>query len=139
MKSGVAGLKWYVAKIVYQVLVGNGTHTPQFDEQYRLIRADEVSWAWEKAQVLGRLGETSFDNNTGEKVQWKYINVSDVCAISEIEDGAQIYAQTEEPFNAGEYIALTHARADRLKDVAQQSPRSENTPWSRWTATHNLN
>ncbi|NJM25559.1 MAG: DUF4288 domain-containing protein [Bacteroidia bacterium] len=83
MKTGVAGLKWYVAKIVYQVLVGNGTHTAQFDEQYRLIRADEVSWAWEKAQVLGRLGESTFDNNAGEKVQWKYINVSDVCAISE--------------------------------------------------------
>jgi len=42
-------MKWYLAKFVYQVISGNGNHTPQFDEQMRLIRADEFAWAKEKA------------------------------------------------------------------------------------------
>jgi hypothetical protein len=34
-------MKWYLAKFVYQVVSGNGSHVAQFDEQLRLIRADE--------------------------------------------------------------------------------------------------
>jgi len=47
-------MNWYLAKLIFHVMSGEGTHTPQFDEQWRLIRADEVSWAYEKATVLGR-------------------------------------------------------------------------------------
>jgi hypothetical protein len=36
-------MKWYLAKFVYQVISGNGNHSPQFDEQMRLIRADEFA------------------------------------------------------------------------------------------------
>ena len=52
-------MNWYLAKIIYQVISGDGLHTPQFDEQFRLIKADELEWAWEKAQVVGRMGESS--------------------------------------------------------------------------------
>ena len=38
-----AQMKWYLVKIVYQVVTGDGAHSPQFDEQLRLIRADELA------------------------------------------------------------------------------------------------
>lgn len=107
-------MNWYVAKLVYQVIVGDGVHKPQFDEQLRLIRADELDWAWEKAQVLGRVEQCVFLNSRQQQVQWKFIDVVDVFQLLSTEDGAQLYGETNEPENAGEYVALTHARAERF-------------------------
>ena len=33
-------MNWYLAKFVYRIVCGNGNHIPQFDEQLRLITAD---------------------------------------------------------------------------------------------------
>jgi len=110
------GMNWYIAKIVYQIVNGGGTHKPQFDEQFRLIKADELDWAWEKAQVIGRMEENAFLNSRKQFTEWKYIAVEDVTLISALEDGAQLYARTEEPENLNEYITLTKARAKRFFD-----------------------
>ena len=32
-------MNWYLAKIVYRILCGEGEHTAQFDEQLRLVSA----------------------------------------------------------------------------------------------------
>lgn len=110
----IRGMNWYVAKLVYQIVCGDGSHTPQFDEQLRLIRADEVGWAWEKAQVLGRMGQCSFKNSKQENVEWKFIDVVDVTEVASMEDGAQIYAETAEPSDAGEYLSVIRAKAERF-------------------------
>ena len=34
-------MKWYLAKIIYRIICGEGIHTPQFDEQLRLIHAED--------------------------------------------------------------------------------------------------
>ena len=34
-------MNWYLTKIVYQIICGEGNHTAQFDEQLRLIAADD--------------------------------------------------------------------------------------------------
>jgi hypothetical protein len=75
-------MNWYLAKLVYQVVSGTGNHAPQFDEQWRLIWADEMSWAREKASILGQIDGFEFMNTRNEKVQWKFVNVVEVCEIS---------------------------------------------------------
>jgi hypothetical protein len=107
-------MNWYLAKFVYQVVSGNGSHAPQFDEQLRLIRADEFEWACEKASILGRLGECIFFNDRQEEVKRKFINVVDVCPITSIEDGAEIYSFTEEPKDVSDYLEVIQAKAKRL-------------------------
>lgn len=114
-------MNWYIVKIIYQVITGTGEHTPQFDEQFRIIRADELEWAWEKAQVLGRRGETVFLNAKNETVQWKFIAVEDVRQIHSMEDGEVVYSRTEEPLDLDEYITLTYTRANRLYTLCQQT------------------
>ena len=47
-------MKWYLAKIVFQIICGEGMHTPQFDEQLRLIEAANEDLAFEKASTLGQ-------------------------------------------------------------------------------------
>lgn len=107
-------MNWYLAKIIYQVISGKGMHNPQVDEQFRLIKADELEWAWEKAQVVGRRGEDIFKNDRDENVHWNFIAVEDVTPIENMEDGSQIYARTKEPESMEEYIQLTKANAKRL-------------------------
>ena len=50
-------MTWYLAKIVYRILCGDGNHTAQFDEQLRLIAASNEVEAFAKAQQIGRKEE----------------------------------------------------------------------------------
>lgn len=116
------GMNWYVVKIIYQIISGDGVHTPQFDEQYRLIKADEMAWALEKAQVIARLGQCLFQNDRNESVQWKLVAVEDVRPLSDVEDGALIYSQVEELNDPEEYITLTSERSKRLFETYRLKP-----------------
>ena len=107
-------MKWYLVKLVYQVVSGNGAHTPQFDEQLRLIRAEELDWAREKAKVLGQIGAFSFLNDRKEEVNWKFIDVVDICEVGDLVDGAQLYSTTEEPEDVKSYMNVMQAKAKRV-------------------------
>ena len=107
-------MNWYIVKIIYQIIAGDGTHTPQFDEQYRIIKADEMEWALEKAQVIARLGQCLFQNDKDETVQWKLVAVEDVQLLGEMDDGTLIYSRVEELKDAQEYVSLTSERSRRL-------------------------
>jgi hypothetical protein len=43
----------YLAKIVYRIICGEGKHMPQFDEQLRLIYAEDDFHAFQKARIIG--------------------------------------------------------------------------------------
>ncbi|MFO7256556.1 MAG: DUF4288 domain-containing protein [Bacteroidota bacterium] len=111
------GMNWYLAKLVYQIVTGEGRHMPQFDIQYRLIRAEDTSWALEKAQILGKMGETSFSNVKNELVRWKFLAVEDISRIASLDDGEQVYGQIVEPGDPGEYVAMTRAKARRILEA----------------------
>ena len=104
---------------MFQIICGDGDHTPQFDEQLRLIQADELSWAREKALVLGQIGGFTFQNTSKQNVSWKFIDVTDVFEIDSIEDGAQLYSMTEEPTDVKAYMELTKAKAIRTFELTR--------------------
>ena len=47
-------MSWYLAKIVYRIICGNGDHKAQFEEQLRLIEAATKGAALEKATAIGK-------------------------------------------------------------------------------------
>jgi hypothetical protein len=47
-------MNWYLTKIVFQIICGDGDHTPQFDEQLRLISASSKEAAISKAQHMAK-------------------------------------------------------------------------------------
>ena len=104
-------MNWYLAKMVYQIISGSGNHAPQFDEQLRLIRADEWGWAREKATIVGKLMEHSIENSKDEKVMWKYVEVTEMIPLTSLEDGDEIYSITQEPNDVKEYLASISAKA----------------------------
>lgn len=107
-------MNWYLAKVVFQIICGNGDHTPQFDEQLRLISAITKEEAFHKAQQMGRKEEETFFNRKQQLVQWQFINVSELYRLSDLIDGAELYSRIEEKDNAVQYIQVVNQKADSI-------------------------
>lgn len=108
-------MKWFISKIIYQVICGKGDHTPQFDEQVRLITASNEEEALQKAWDLGEREQDTFSNQKQELVQWRFVNVSDLYCIREWLDGAEVYSSVKEVDNADEYIDFINDKAAELQ------------------------
>ncbi len=107
-------MKWYLAKIVFQIVCGEGSHTPQFDEQLRLISANDNEAAFYKAQTIGEQEQESFYNQQQKLVQWKFINVPELYCLSGQIDGAEMYSRIREVYQADNYINEVHEKAERV-------------------------
>jgi hypothetical protein len=108
-------MKWYLAKIVFQIVCGDGNHVAQFDEQLRLIAANDADEAFEKASQIGISEQDSFYNLRNELVRWKFVNVSELYLLSELIDGAEVYSRISEVDDADAYNTFVHKRAESIK------------------------
>lgn len=107
-------MQWYLAKIVFRILCGDGEHVAQFDEQLRLIAAESKEEAFRKAQQTGKTEEETFMNRKNQLVQWQFINVSELYKLSELIDGAELYSRIEEKENADGYIYTVNQKAENI-------------------------
>ncbi|HWY12843.1 MAG TPA: DUF4288 domain-containing protein [Bacteroidia bacterium] len=94
----------YLAKLVFNIRIDNGTDNKQFDEQTRLIQANTIEAAFFKARTLGKTLEDSFVNNENHLVEWKFIDVTELYALNDATDGEELYSTTHETENAGSFI-----------------------------------
>ena len=108
-------MNWYLTKIVYRIICGQGNHTAQFDEQLRLIQAGSAQEAFEKAAALGEKEADKFYNEDQKLVQWKFINVAELYKLSGLLDGAELYSRVQESDNAELYIELTNKKAAHIQ------------------------
>jgi hypothetical protein len=105
-------MKWYLAKLVFQIVCGSGKHTPQFDEQLRLIYADDELHAFHKARLLGE-GDCLKEQNA-VAVNWKFIDVSELHPLMHATDGAEIYSVIKEEADANLYIRSIQKASTQL-------------------------
>jgi len=56
-------MNWYLAKMVFRIVCGDGNHTAQFDEQLRLISAGSKEEAFHKQQECDRSLRTDDDRD----------------------------------------------------------------------------
>jgi hypothetical protein len=108
-------MNWYIAKIVFNISAENTLHKPQFDEQLRLIAAEDLEEAFFKARTLGLNEEDSFLNAQRNTVRWEFINVAEIIPLKNLEDGMEIYSQIHEPDEAKSYINCVHQKAIFLR------------------------
>ena len=107
-------MNWYLAKLVYQIICGDGNHTPQFDEQLRLIKASNSTQALDKARNIGDIESETFFNDKQQIVQWKFINVCSLLPLMEFTDGAEVSSQIQEFSSESGYLKLVKDKADKL-------------------------
>jgi len=106
-------MNWYLAKLVYQFICGNGLHTPQFNEQLRLIVAEDALHAFYKARLIGER-ETIAIINDGLPIKWKFIDVTAILPVDNLSDGAELWSCMNEDSNAELYIRNTQQQAAAL-------------------------
>jgi hypothetical protein len=109
-------MNWYLAKLVFRIICGEGQHTPQFDEQIRLIEAGDEAEALVKAQAAGAEGQDEFYNQQQALVQWKFIDVAELYKLSGLLDGAELYSRIQETDDADRYIELICRKAAHIRE-----------------------
>jgi len=108
-------MNWYLAKMVFRIVCGDGQHMAQFDEQLRLITAADKAIALEKAEDLGAKEEEVFFNNRQQLVHWQFIGVSEIFLLDELTDGAEVYSKIDEKENAENYVHIIRKKAEQLR------------------------
>ena len=108
-------MKWFLAKLVFRIVCGQGEHTAQFDEQLRLVSASNEEEAFAKAQSIGRDEEDCFLNTKQQTVCWQFINVAELYKISELIDGAELYSTIRENDQPDHYIDIINKKAAHIR------------------------
>jgi hypothetical protein len=111
-------MNWYIAKIIFGIHREDQTKN-QFDEQLRLIEADEKEEALLKARKIGLAEEESFLNDKNKLVKWEFINVAELVPLKRLEDGVEVYSRIHETDEAKSYIHFIHQKAVALRLNAQ--------------------
>jgi Domain of unknown function (DUF4288) len=107
-------MKWFLAKLVYRIVCGEGHHTAQFDEQLRLIYAEDELHAFYKARLLGEGDCIKDEIESMVNVQWKFIDVTELHLLACDADGAEMYSVIREEPDANLYIRNIQQTATRL-------------------------
>lgn len=109
-------MKWFLAKTIHRIICGDGNHTPQFDEQLRLISAANEKEAYAKAYNIGCSEEDSFFNQKQQLVQWKFVDIAELYCLNELIDGAELYSSINEVDDAGRYTDSIRRKAAAIRN-----------------------
>lgn len=112
-------MNWYITKLVFRVISGSGDHTPQFDEQVRLVEARNPNEAFLKARLIGGREEDAFISEELNAVRWQFIDVCEMKEIREFTDGMELCSRIHETDNALSYIDYIHHRAEAIEQMIQ--------------------
>jgi hypothetical protein len=108
-------MNWYIAKLIFRIVCGDGNHTHQFDEQLRLIHASSENDALNKAAAIALQEQVSFMNQNNELVQWRFIDIPELYNLSHISDGLEICSRIHETHQYENYIDLVRSKADHIR------------------------
>ena len=108
-------MNWYLSKIIFRIICGDGKHTPQFDEQLRLISARDEEEAFDKAMAIGTREQDDFYNHEQQLVQWKFVNVAELYRLTGLLDGAEMYSRIQETDDPEAYIDHANRLAEHIR------------------------
>ncbi|HVA99128.1 MAG TPA: DUF4288 domain-containing protein [Bacteroidia bacterium] len=101
----------YLVKLVFSISIEDKKRLSQFDEQIRLIKANDTKDAFFKARSLGKKEEDVFANKNNELVKWEFIDVIDIYSLNDLKDGEQLYALTHETEDADSFIKYANHKS----------------------------
>lgn len=87
-------MKSFTAQIIYRI-VCEEVHTEQYEEQWRILFADDENAALEEARALGREEECSFTDRHGRTIKWEMIAVKEIHEVN-VQHGALIFSTVKE-------------------------------------------
>ena len=109
-------MNWYLAKVVFHIVTGLQHTTAQFEDQLRLIYANDEDEAFTKACEIGKNEQLHFINQSRHLIQWKFVNVSELYLISDFIDGAEVYSAVSEMSCEESFIRLVNDKSAMIKN-----------------------
>ena len=106
-------MNWFLVKLTYRFTCGNGKHAAQFNEQTRLINADDELHAFHKARLIGEREATAI-TNADFLIKWSFIDVTEITPLEGNADGIELCSCVKEQANADAYIRNTTKQANQL-------------------------
>jgi hypothetical protein len=106
-------MNWYLTKMIFRIVCGQGNHRAQFDEQIRLIQAQTPEEAFGKAMAFAQAEGMAAENNAA--VRWEFVNIPELLQLNGLVDGAELYSKVKEEEDPSLYEQLVHRRAAMLK------------------------
>jgi hypothetical protein len=104
-------MNWYLVKLVYRFLYGHQTHAQQFNEQVRLILAEDCLHAFHKARLVGEREAMETGNTI---IAWKFIDVTEIIPLHKSTDGAEIWSCINEETDAELYVRKVQKQSQAL-------------------------
>jgi hypothetical protein len=108
-------MNWYIAKMVFRIVCGDGNHAAQFDEQLRLIQAHNREEALQKAEIMGGREEEIFFNMNQQLVKWEFVGACELYTLHGLTDGAELYSRIEEKDNVDGYLHIIRQKTEQLR------------------------
>lgn len=107
-------MEWFLAKLVYRFQSPADTTHIQFDEQLRLIQAEDELHAFHKAQQIGQQEQLISDEQTIHQVNWYFIDVTELYKLNQLIDGAEVLSQVCLPSDSNLYQREVRLKAGYL-------------------------
>lgn len=96
----------YLAKAVFQIVTPEGCERGQFEEVLTLVNAENSKKALHKALDWGQKGSSEFVNRKGVRIIWKFVAISELRLLPELEDGIELDSHIEHVGVEEEFIRL---------------------------------
>ena len=106
-------MSYYLATLCYEIICGAGDHTPQFEEQVRLLEAVSRTHALKEAHEIGNQELLLWQFNKTAKVEWKFLGIKELIPLPSFFHGAELYQQHRE-------IAFADGYRNYVKDKTNQ-------------------
>jgi len=87
-------MKSFTAQIIYRIDC-EGQPTDQYEEQWRLVYAEDENAAVAQAREAGRSEEATFIDRHGRTICWKMLAVKDLQPV-ELKQGGLLFSQLRE-------------------------------------------
>ncbi|HLO69706.1 MAG TPA: DUF4288 domain-containing protein [Flavipsychrobacter sp.] len=87
-------MKAYTAQIIYRIKC-DGVSTEQYEEQWRLVFADEIREALFQARVVAKEEEATFVDRHGRTVSWELVAVKDLQEV-DVKHGSLLFSSVRE-------------------------------------------
>lgn len=107
-------MNWYLTKLVFRIYTSNDEQTLQFDEQFRLVKAESKAEALVKAKTIGREEEEEFENASKNTIKWEFIDVAQLSEMEELRDGMEVFSRTEEVEEPDGYLHTVKKLAENI-------------------------
>lgn len=88
-------MSWFSVKLLFEAESSSPTDSDVLcEESIRLIEAASEEIALEKAKMLGKDQEHSYENDSGETIFWRFLKVDQAQELGdeEVQDGSEVFS-----------------------------------------------